>query len=90
MGKRIVKIKEDLSNMFELPKDIILDIAKITMIGNNQVTVENHKGIVEYSDELIRVNTGNGILKINGKKLNIKAIMQEEITIAGIIESLSF
>lgn len=90
MGKRSYKIREKISNTFELPKDIVLDVSKIIIIGTGQVTVENHKGIVEYSEELIRINTGNCIMKLSGKKLAIKTILQEEITITGEITNIEF
>lgn len=90
MKKKAYKIKETLSNALELPKDIILDVAKVTLIGSNNISVENHKGILEYNEDQIRVNTGSGILTINGSKLNIKAIIQEEITITGEIYSVSY
>lgn len=89
MNKKAYKIKETLSNALELPKDIILDVAKVTLIGKNNLTIENHKGILEYNEDQIRVNTGSGILTVNGSKLNIKSILQEEITITGEITSIS-
>ncbi|MGE5633219.1 MAG: sporulation protein YqfC [Caulobacteraceae bacterium] len=90
MGKRSYKIREKLSNAFELPKDIVLDVSKVIIIGTSQVTIENHKGIIEYNEELIRVNTGSGIMKLCGKNLSIKQIFQEEITITGEILSVSY
>ncbi|MGB7606036.1 MAG: sporulation protein YqfC [Lutisporaceae bacterium] len=90
MNKKTYKIKETISNALELPKDIVLDVAKITLIGSNNVTVENHKGIVEYNEDQIRINTGSGVLTINGLKLNIKSILQEEITITGEVQCISY
>lgn len=90
MGKKSYKIREKISNTFELPKDIVLDVSKIIIIGTGQVTIENHKGIVEYSEELIRINTGSGIIKLCGRNLAIKTILQEEITITGEITNIEF
>ncbi|OGO77228.1 MAG: sporulation protein YqfC [Clostridiales bacterium GWB2_37_7] len=90
MNKKTYKIKETLSNALELPKDIILDVAKVTLIGSDSITVENHKGILEYNEDQIRVNTGSGVLIIIGSKLNIKSILQEEITITGEINSVGY
>jgi sporulation protein YqfC len=90
MNKKTYKIKESLSNALELPRDIILDVAKVTLVGSSNITVENHKGILEYNEDQIRVNTGSGILVIFGSKLNIKSILQEEITITGTINSVSY
>ncbi|NLK33935.1 MAG: sporulation protein YqfC [Gracilibacteraceae bacterium] len=90
MGKRIYKLKENISNTFELPKDIVLDVSKIIIIGTGQVTVENHKGIIEYSEEIIRINIGSSVMKLCGKNLSIKTILQEEITITGEITNIEF
>jgi sporulation protein YqfC len=90
MVKRSRKIREKLSNTFELPKDIVMDVSKVTAIGTEQVTVENHKGIVEYSEDLIRINTDSGIIKLCGRNLTIKTILQEEITITGKITNIEF
>lgn len=90
MNKKPGNIREKFSDAFELPKDIVLDIPRITMLGQNQINIENHKGIIEYDEDIIRINTGNGILKIIGKGLAIKSVIQEEIIIEGEIFSLSF
>lgn len=88
MNKKSKKIKETISNVFDLPKDIIMDVSKIIIIGDSQVSIENHKGIIEYSEEQIRINSGNGIITINGSNMNIKTILQEEIVIEGEIEGV--
>lgn len=90
MNKKTYKIKESISNALELPKDIVLDVAKVILIGTDNVTVENHKGIIEYNEDQIRINTSSGVLTINGSKLNIKSILQEEITITGEIYCISY
>ncbi len=90
MSGKTKKIRETISDVFDLPKDIIMDISKVTMIGTSQVAIENHKGIIEYSEEQIRVNSGNGIIKVSGSNLNIKTILQEEIVIEGEINGVSF
>jgi sporulation protein YqfC len=90
MVKKSYRIRERISNTFELPQDIVLDVSKVIVIGTGQVTVENHKGIIEYSEELIRINTGNGIIKLYGRGLSIKTILQEEIIIIGEIINIEF
>lgn len=83
-------IKKGLAEILELPKDIILDLPKIIMIGNLQIYIENHKGILEYTDNRIRINTKNGILRIIGKNLILKNIVAEEIFIVGEINQVEF
>ncbi|AKL95792.1 sporulation protein YqfC [Clostridium aceticum] len=88
--KKNEEIKKSLAEILELPKDIILDIPKITMVGNLQIYIENHKGIIEYSSNRIRINTKSGVLRIIGKNLLIKNIILEEIIIIGEIQQVEF
>ena len=68
----------------------MLDLPKVSLVGDLQVNIENHKGIIEYSPTQIRVSSNSGMLKIKGNKLYIKVIIKEEIVITGEIQSLEF
>ena len=49
-----MKIKK-IADSFELPKDIVLGIPIVTCYGSDQMTIENHKGILEFNDKYINV-----------------------------------
>ncbi len=78
-------IKEQLVNTFDLPKDVVYNSVRITVIGGNQVTIENHRGIIEYTADSIRVNTLDGEVCVLGKELVIKDISPELIIVIGAI-----
>lgn len=40
-----------------MPKDVVLGAAVVTIIGAGEVCIENYRGIIEYTDVLIRVQT---------------------------------
>jgi sporulation protein YqfC len=84
------KLKEKVAEILELPKEVVLDLPKITMFGDRNMLVENYKGIIEYDDNKIRVNTGRGIIKVTGEKLMIREITSEDLMIDGDIVSLEF
>ena len=88
--KRTEKIKKNIADALELPQDIVLDLPKITMVGNLQLCVENHKGIIEYTNNQIRIYTKLGILRVLGKNLLLKNIVLEEIVIVGEIKQVEF
>ena len=88
--KKNQEVKKSLAEILELPKDIILDIPKITMVGNLQLYIENHKGIIEYTTNRIRINTKSGSLRIIGKNLLLKNVVVEEIVIVGEIQQVEF
>lgn len=87
MKRNIDNLKVNLSDALELPMDIALDIPKITIIGNLEINITNHRGIIEYNSNLIRINTKIGIIKLRGQDMVIRNILSEEITVSGTIES---
>ena len=62
-------LKNFLTSDVELPNEIVLNVPLITIVGNNKILIENFKNIVQYSNEIIKINTTCGILKIAGKTL---------------------
>ncbi|MFZ7119904.1 MAG: sporulation protein YqfC [Eubacteriaceae bacterium] len=87
--KKLESLKENISDIFELPKEITLNLPKITLIGNIQARIENHKGIIEYNNSKIRINSKVGIIVVEGKDLFIRNIIKEEIIVEGIIENVT-
>ncbi len=90
METRTHLIKKRAADILELPRDIMLDLPKVTLIGGYQLCIENHKGIIEYSTDLVRINTKAGILIAAGKGLIIKSIVIGEIIIMGRICRVEF
>lgn len=88
MENKMENLKYNISEALELPKDIVLDLPKITMIGNIQLNISNHKGIIEYSQEVLRINSSIGVVKITGNDLKLKTILSEEIIVNGTIEKI--
>ncbi|MCX7710297.1 MAG: sporulation protein YqfC [Clostridia bacterium] len=84
------KLKEKVTEILELPKEIVLNVPRLTLIGNGNLLIENYKGIIEYDDKRVRVNTGSGIIKIVGDRLVIKEITSEDIMIDGEIQAMEF
>ena len=75
-------------NLLEIPSDIMLDLPKVVVVGNLQVFIENHRGIIEYTSELIRIIVEDGEINISGENLSIRNIMVDELIIEGKIKSL--
>ena len=84
--KKSNNIKTNISEALELPIEITMALPKITLVGNQEVIIFNHKGIIEYTSTLIRINSKSGIIKVLGNDLEIRNILSEEIYIVGIID----
>ena len=74
----------------ELPKEIMLNLPLVTLVGQEEVTIENYRGILEYSEETVRVGTAAGILQLRGKKLCLKQLSADCMVVTGRVEKLDF
>lgn len=83
-------MKAILSDMFELPREVMLDLPRMTLVGNVQIYLENHRGVIAYDEAKIRIGVNNGEIIIKGRNLEIKNLMAEELLIKGEIESLDY
>ena len=50
--------------------------------------IENFKGILEYEDYYIRINTSLGIININGFELKLENMTNDDIKVKGKVESI--
>lgn len=67
---------------------VAVNIPKVTMLGANELQVENHKGIIEYSRENIRVNTDYGVVFVEGRDLYLNVMDADRVVISGIIHHI--
>ena len=79
-----------LSRALELPQEVVLNLPLISIIGKGELTIENHKGILEYSATLVRLNTASGVLGIVGRGLVLRQVTSEAIKVVGSIEGTYF
>ena len=85
-----MSLKERLADSVDMSKEIILDSAKIIFIGHREVTVENYKSIIEYTDSKIILDSKPSKLKFEGANLEVKTITQDFLYITGKISKLEF
>ena len=78
-----------LTDALDLPRDLVFDLPRITIVGGLQMTIENHRGLVEFSPTRVTVNTGQGRIVIAGEELHIGVVHAEELTVAGQLHSIT-
>lgn len=84
------EIGDLVSEAMGVSKEIIMNIPHITLAGNREIYIENHKGIAKYGEECICVMTAQGILKIRGTDLKIDMIRVADIFISGYFYAVEF
>lgn len=89
-SKKKGTFKAIISDFFELPREVILDLPRLTLVGNVQIYLENHRGVIAYDENLIRIGVNNGEIAIRGSNLQIKNLIAEELLIKGSIDGLEY
>ena len=77
-----------LDKILELPQEVCSDVPKISLTGFDEMIIENFKGILEYEEFFVRINTYIGIITINGLHLNLENMTNDDIKVTGQIESI--
>jgi len=81
-------IARKISEVLELPPESMLNIPKITIVGNERVHVENYIALLDYKKDNIRLKYQGGVIDIMGKNFEIKVIGEENIVVSGEIDSV--
>ena len=90
MSRNKKDLKESLVNSLKLPKDMVLGMPILTMTGSQELWVENYKGIMEYTDQSILLQTKCGRICIQGCGLKIDYYTNEDMKIVGTIRCVRF
>ncbi|MBB6624300.1 sporulation protein YqfC [Clostridium gasigenes] len=90
MEEKLNKSREIIIEKFDLPKDVILDVPKIIVIGDREITIENHKGIIVFERNIIKINSRFGPITINGENFEILYIGSSTTTISGKFKSIAY
>jgi sporulation protein YqfC len=89
-GKRENGVLTHVAELFDLPADVIAGLPHLEMIGGRQLFLEQHKGLLAYSDTAIDINTGTLVVRVRGTGLQLLAMTAEELRVGGTIEAVEF
>lgn len=79
-----------IADALDVPLNVLSDIPRIELMGKSNLSIENFRGILDYSENSVKVNTTVGIVKIEGKDFFIESITDEGLVIKGSMESITF
>lgn len=73
----------------DLPDEPIPGRPLVEIIENQRVLIENHHGVNEYGESLIRVKVKFGTICVSGCKLELARMTKGQLIITGMIESVT-
>lgn len=83
MKEKLNKTKENMAEKLDLPRDVVMSMPKITITGDSEIIIENHKGIIIFEKDEIKVNSNIGVISIKGERLEILFIGGSTVSIGG-------
>ncbi|WP_251319046.1 YabP/YqfC family sporulation protein [Flintibacter muris] len=89
MKPRRFGLLERAAETFDLPADALAGLPKLELVGDGELRVENHKGILAYSGEEIHISGGIYMIKIAGQGLELRAMTGIELLITGKITQIT-
>ena len=77
------------AEVFDLPEDALAGLTKLELVGDGELRVENHKGILAYGQEEIHISGGVYLIKIVGQGLELRAMTGIELLITGKVTQIT-
>ncbi|HYF93710.1 MAG TPA: sporulation protein YqfC [Symbiobacteriaceae bacterium] len=83
-------LRDKVASLFELPADVLMDCARLTLIGARELMVENHRGLYEYTTDKVVLSVPEGRLTVIGQDLGIRSISPDQLTLHGSIRGIHY
>ena len=80
----------EAAELFDIPMDLLAGMAHVEVMGNRQLYMENHSGILSYSGEEIAIGAQGLILRVFGKGLELVSMSSEALRLRGEISKVEW
>lgn len=88
--ERKESLLERASQALDIPGDAVAGMPRIELLGDRELRMEYHKGILAYGTDEIHISGGKLVVRVKGEGLELKSMNPTELLIAGQILSLDF
>ena len=87
--KRRESLLEKTAEVFDLPGDVVAGLPRVELLGDHQLRMENHRGILAYGTEEILVSAGSYVVRVKGEGLELRSMNGVELLITGRVRGVS-
>ncbi len=74
----------------DVPPEAAFNLCRVEIVGQSQVRVENHRGLIQFGSAQVILARSQGHLVIDGQDLMVKWIDGKDLLIVGRIFGVSF
>ena len=83
-------VTQRVEQVLELPSGSLCGAARIELSGNRRAVIEGCRGILEYEEGIIRLNTTSGVIRFIGRDLSMSCLNEDSAVVSGYILSLEY
>lgn len=80
---------ERTAQLFDLPADVVAGVPRLELVGQGELRMENHRGILAYGTEEILVSAGSYVVRVKGEGLELRSMNGVELLITGRLRGVS-
>ncbi len=81
--RRKESLLEKAATSLDLPADGVAGLPRLSLIGDRELRIENHRGILAYGTEEIHVGGGKMVVRVRGEGLQLRVMNAAELLITG-------
>lgn len=74
---------EKLSERLDLPAEALAGAPRVTLTGSDRVLVENHRGLLRYTETELEIACTRGRVRVRGAELLLRAMDERMLLITG-------
>ena len=86
--KRRTGLLEKTAQVFDLPADVVAGVPRVELVGDRELRMENHKGILAYGPQEIHISGGVFGVRVCGEGLELRTMNALELLITGQITDI--
>ncbi|RYL90399.1 sporulation protein YqfC [Sporolactobacillus sp. Y61] len=84
------KLRKWFTEVSDLPEDVITGLPRITLIGQSSLSIENHHGVIAFSENELVLAMDSRKLHIAGEGFVLEYIAGTEIELKGLVQKIYY
>ncbi|MFT8317546.1 MAG: sporulation protein YqfC [Sporolactobacillus sp.] len=84
------RMKKWFSEVSDIPEDIVMNLPRMTLIGQSHLSIQNYKSVITFSDKELILAMDQGELHIFGEHFMLEVILEKEILLEGFVKTVQF
>ncbi len=88
LKRRLSQAGQDALERLELPVNLAAGVARIELLGNRELYMDRHRGVLAYTTEEVSVNGGDVVVRVRGADLQLVVMTEQELRITGKIAGI--